>query len=180
MADGHAKTAAEANASVSPKDETMYKQEVLARQEWLTRLHALLNGERKPDIDVVHVPQTATSTESKGLFPRWEWDANIQLFGWKPKIPRDLPPPLDQTMIQQNWKIFCDFLNTLHWQLGESRMMSYAELAVAFHVRGFRFPSLEEDSATLREVISTLRKLCTAASQCDGAFFFPGTQTNVK
>ena len=93
-----------------------------------------------------------------------------------------MPAPTELSLIAQNWKVFCDFMDTLQWQVGEGKTVSYAELAVAFHVRHFVFPSLDSESATLREVISILRKLCTTATagQCDNASFHPGSQSSLN
>ena len=186
VADFAAKKQADDACSVFPHMRSELLRAVLGHQEWLTKMHLSLAGEDllrsqsySPDASgqVDETPQGAcTVEEAQKHFPLWPWQAALRLFKWVPKIPRDLDAPPKLKICDEDWLKFCNFLDGLRWQVDANAMISYVELAVIFHARGFSFSIAPGVDLTFHAIASLIRRACTAISSLPSTSAFPGNQ----
>ena len=184
LADHHAKLAADEAAIVAQSDESMLRGAILARQNWLISLHRLINTGKPTesretqetdigDLEIDHAKQL------QNHFFRWNWNADIHTFCWKPKIPRGLANPCRADKFANTWKPLCDFAENLRWKICDKHLISYTELAVLFFLRQCSAALFDPDTTTIRNLINLIRSFFNIVGKLDITSLHPGVQTNL-
>ena len=176
LVDVQAKLAAAEACAVSPDNDQWLYQAILQRQEWLTILNKEIGDERPPQEERDQL-DARVAQNSDCIYPMWPWGAFLPDFPWRAKIPVDLEMPASFNTFRAFWPFFVRFMNGLHWRTGDFST-AYIELAVLFHQRGFTLQCCDVDTFTFKDLMSAMRKMCTAVKNLDNASFFPGEQTN--
>ena len=184
VADLTAKEQSLASSAVWPSLRDEVLNAVLKQQEWLAKLHHHLGGEEKlpsnptVDLEPVQVPDDKgfDFATAKKLFPLWEWTQCFSAFPWKPKIPKQLPKPKTIKLADECWQQVCGFVDGLCWIVDTERSISYVELAVIFHARGFRLTLDPLTDVTFRDIASWVRRCMSALANSSGTSAFPGVQ----
>ena len=178
FADKFAKEHAVQATSVHPSDEQMLKQSIIRRQDWLTMLNLEIAALQKSDQESKQEARLAEEEASEdvfALFPHWEWEPQVQQFPWTPTfvfLPDKFPPQWASK--SNDWKILGSFFACQQWRLAEDAVTSYVELAVLFHLQGFRLPSQDTSLHTFRDLTAEIRQFVASIRVDSGISFVPG------
>ena len=178
FADKFAKEHAVQATSVHPSDEQMLKQSIVRRQDWLTMLNLEIAALQKSDQESKQEARLAEEEASEdvfALFPHWEWEPQVQQFPWTPTfvfLPDKFPPQWASK--SNDWKILGSFFACQQWRLAEDAVTSYVELAVLFHLQGFRLPSQDTSLHTFRDLTAEIRQFVASIRVDSGISFVPG------
>ena len=132
--------------------------DVFARHLWLAKINRAC---KKPD-NVPAAPPVVTTapTErltSRQLCPRWAWDSKPSDYTWTACIDSSLHGPGKLPLSASNFSVFLQFMNSLHWRLGEGYACSVFELSAAAFLSGFRFELPEGTICTLQAYAAVIR-----------------------
>ena len=139
-ADECAKLQIQADALKLKADQQMKEADIFARQLWLSKLNREC---KKPDT----VSQAASMVPTapmerltpRQLCPRCAWDSQQATYTWQNTNALDLPGPTKPPLTGTNFRVFLDFMNSVHWKLGDGLSCSTFELAASAFVHGWRF-----------------------------------------
>ena len=67
-----------------------------------------------------------------------------------------------------------EFCGALTWRVEDSLSISFVELALLFHLRGFAFDDWQKETKTFRELTSEIRKVLMYMKTHAEGSFFPG------
>ena len=97
----------------------------------------------------------------------------IRIVTWRPKIPRDLDPPLRWRYKQADWVSVCNFAGGLRWKCEDGASFAFCELGILFHQRGFRIVG-DYDTITIHAVVCVIRQAFQYLAKNDNVQPFPG------
>ena len=182
LADASAKECALQNACVFAEVQREATQAIKKHQLWLTELHSMLPT-FQPDRAVIHEtkPQAAAANQAdcEARFPLWPWRSVVHHFKWKPKIPNNIQCPRNWTGDQHDWESCCRFLCTLRWHVEASLSVSFHELAIAFHVDGYKL-NRDFDLTTFHDIYKVVRETVQLLGNVDTADCHPGSFNSTK
>ena len=183
LADRHARHAAVQHSAIHPDDQHMLFNAVLAKQNWLTRLADLiycdyheLQQEAKCDSkEDSEQKSSLNEAESRQKFPNLYWDMNSAAYRWKVALPVNVRQPNKKQISPSDWEAVQSFCNGLVWKVDGGVSISFVELALIFHIRGFRFSGWQLETKTFRELTSALRKVLMYMKTNAEDVFLPGS-----
>ena len=188
IADKKAKEIAEANCAVDPRDKQLLTAAIDAKQTWLTRLADLIY------CDVQELQRTAKEStpqedqtekrlselECREKFPDLYWNMDCRLFEWKADFPTTYSAPRSASFETDAWEVFKTFCHELCWKEDENLAISFVELTLIFHLRGFNLPGKDAATTTFRDLYSVLRKMFCTMKNSEDYNFFPGQWCRCK
>ena len=162
-ADFAAKDAAVACSIVHPDMKSEVRQAILGRQEFLTKIAFALGLE----CDVPLPPEKFNERDELDVdsdraiisyFNGWFWEDKCKHYNVRIAIPDGCTPPAKWTFSPEDWNTFVRFLRQLRWTSDPAMMVSYAELACVFAVRGYKWSSYNDGVTLFSELIPQVRK----------------------
>lgn len=176
LVDAAAKECATQNACVYADVQKEATRAIKSHQLWLSDLHEMLPT-LQPDraaVQEVAAPHAEISqADCEKRFPDWPWRSLKQLFRWRPKLPRHISCPRTWTGNESDWITCCNFLRGLRWQKDTDLSVSFHELAIAFHLEGFKL-SRDPELTTYHDLYKLLRETILLLSHDDSVDCHPG------
>ena len=146
-------------SAIHPQDQRRLENAILHRQEWLVIVSHMLEVHKPAQPDVVAQPVVDNPASHLYRFPLWPWNAVVENYTWKPKIPKFLPVPHKWPHELEDWKYFREFFMQLHWRIDDNFSVSVVELACIFWWRGFKHSQLEASISLYMHLITTFRAM---------------------
>lgn len=182
LCDRTAKTLAQKLSPVRPDIQDAAELAICKHQEWLIRLHSMLPTHeacQSQDHIASDLPELITKEACQARFSHWPWGISKRLYPWRPKIPRNCPPPAQWKGHKDDWAEVCRFLSGLHWRIDDTESFSFCELAVAFHNSGFKVVG-DVQCTTFYDVYKVNRAAMLVLSKLDHVQAFAGDFNSTK
>ena len=183
VADRHAREAASSFSAVAPEDQNMLYNAVLAKQKWLAQLaeliycdyHTMQKEAREGQSEEQEQQAFLSGPDCRNWYPTLSWDMEQNHFLWTAAPPTDMRNPKPKQIAPASWEVVKGFTINLCWKVDAALSISFVELALIFHLRGYRIPDWQSETKTFRELVSEIRKIFMyMKTHADGSFF-PGT-----
>ena len=157
-ADQAAKQAAMKAVPIYPEMYPPLCEAVLQRQEWLTSLSFLIGTSLPPFQEDSEAENDEDLVSAAVQYPRLPWDADRSHFTWQCHQLFPHSPVQNWKASQGDWGQLVHFLTSLVWKATPDAAISYAELAVLFHCRSYRYSVVHGDEhGTFRCSITWLK-----------------------
>ena len=186
IVDRLAKSVAQAETAVDVHDQAMLFNAIVKRQDWLTKLGELLYY----DVQAARLAQFQDHDPEReqankidkqtciNKFPKLGWHAKKHTFPWKPSFAKNLPEPKKWPMSATEWKACATYCHQMRWQENADASVSFAELALLFWLRGYKFDDMDPATTSFRDVMKKLRRALCIMHKLPAGPFFPGTWEN--
>lgn len=125
------------------------------------------------------MPELLTKETCQARFSQWPCGLSKRSYTWRPKIPRECPPPVRWRGPPEDWSSVCRFLVGLHWRIDADDSFSFCELAVLFHNSGFKIAG-DPQYVTFYDIYKVLRAAMMHLAQLENVQAFAGEFDSTK
>lgn len=148
---------------------------MLERQEWLTKLSFLIGTSLPPFQEESEDERDEERISPAVQFPRLPWDACAEHYQWMCVNPLPSQPISPWKGTAKDWNNLVTFLQQLRWQTSADAAVSYAELAVLFHCRGFQCETIHDNEfAAFRDLVKWMKEAIRLLQRKSTVSFVPG------